>query len=391
MSNTSDDTSTIDDKKTNNSSSDSTNFASNIFSFLTTIITLFIIVLLYFSGSGLILFVCKLAQSNILPTEENCYPYTENKPDIQSIKTNIFTTFTDPEMSMKLEFPYNDFNSANKALDIFREYKSKSSSNFLANYFISIVEQLINFNYSSINTIMNILNGIPEMLIVGTGPIIVSILFAFMLIINTFYTIYLWFVNMSWFFKTNTNDEGTGLPKWEDVSLTDPVNWILGACLVILFSILFFPGFGLVFIGSFAILLYCCFTCIMYKGIMNGKNATSFTIIKEVLKYYKLTIVGIMSFFIVLFAFSKLGVVQGIFSIVTLGLIYWGILSVNLFKPIAETNLSPIVSYKQAIKKCSSLKSKGEKHGFLYNLLLGQKGGNITKELKKINKDLLIN
>ena len=121
---------------------------------------------------------------------------------------------------------------------------------------------------------------------------------------------------------------------------------------------------------------------------MNGKKASSLTIIKELLKYYKLTIVGTMSFFIVSLSFSKLGTVPGIFSIIILGLIYLGTISIDLFKPIVETNLTPSISYDQATKKCSFTKSKGDKHGFLYNLLVGQHGGNITKELKKINKNL---
>lgn len=390
MSSTTNDTSAIDEKK-NNSSSDSTNFASNVVNYITSIILLFLIVLFYFSGSGLILFVCKLAQSNILPTEENCYPYTENKPEIQPIKTNIFTTFTDPEMSMKMEFPYDNYNSTNKIIDAFREYKNKPSSHFLANYFISIIEQLIIFNYSAINTVMNVLNGTPETLIVGIGPVVASILFVIMLVINLLYAIYLWFVNMSWFFKTNTNDEGNGSPKWNNVSLTSPISWILGLCLAILFAILLLPGLGFAFIGSFFILVYCCVTCIMYKGNINGKTVTSFKIIKEVFKHYKLTIVGIMSFFVVLLAFSNLGTIQGIFSIIVLGLIYWGILSANLFKPISETSLSPLTSYKQAVKKCAVIKQKNEKHGFLYDLLIGQNGGNIAKDLKKLGNNLLIN
>jgi hypothetical protein len=136
------DTSAIDDKKEETSKNDTDNLTSGLAGFITSIIAVILLVILYFSSSGLVLFVCKLAQSNILPTEENCYPYTENKPNIESIKTNIFTTFTEPEMSMKLEFPYDDYNSGNKIIDSFRQYKNKPSSNFLANYFISICEQL---------------------------------------------------------------------------------------------------------------------------------------------------------------------------------------------------------------------------------------------------------
>ena len=389
MSTTTSDTSAIDDKKEDSSTSTSASFASNIVSFFTSLIIAILIVLAYFSSSGLILFVCKLAQSNILPTETDCYPYTNNKPTITPIKTNIFTTFTDPEMSMKLEFPYDSYNSSNKILDMFREYKEKSSSNFLANYLISIVEDLMNFNYSSINTIMNGLNGLPEMLLVGLGPVIVGILFAVMLIVNFIYTVYLWFANMSWFFKKNTNDTGDGLPKWEDVTLTSPVDWGLGFGLVILFIIVFFLGGGIILsVIPYAILVLCIITAVSYKALLNGKKATGITIIKEVLKYYKITIVSIFSLFIIALAFSKLGAAAGVFSIITIGLIYWGVIAIDIFQPIPETNLSPLVSYDQAAKKCSIIKPKGEKHGFLYNLIFGQKGGNIIKDLKKINKSL---
>jgi hypothetical protein len=392
MSDTTNDTSAIDDKKDENSTGDSKNFASNIVSFIKSIVVVFIVILLYFSASGLILFVCKLAQSNILPTEANCYPYTDDNPTIQPIKTNIFTTFTEPEMSMKMEFPYNDYNSSNKILDMFRNYKNKPNSHFLANYFISIIEQLMLFNYSGINSIMNFMNStIPEAAIVGLGPLIMGFLYIFGILINTIYFVYLWFSNMYWFFKTNNNDSADEKPKWEDVYITSPFNWFNGVGLVILFTIIFI--FCFVLISPISLLFYhkTLITTILYKALMNGKQITSSTIIIETLKYYKLIVVTIFSIFVILLAFSNLGVVPGIFSIITLGLIYWGILAIDLFKPINETNLTPVVGYNQAIKKCSFAKSKKEKQGFLYNLFLGQSGGNITKELKKINKKLSTN
>lgn len=386
MSSTTSDTSAIDDKKDDNSQKSSNSFASDLVSFLISMVISILIILLYFSSSGLILFVCKLAQSNILPTEPECSPYTNNAPIIKPIQTNIFPTSTDPEMSMKLEFPYDSYNSSNKLLDMFRTYKEKSNSNFLANYFISIIEQLICFNYSSINMVMNGLNGLPETLLVALGPLIISFLFIGMLIVNIIYTIYAWFANMSWFFKKNTNDTGDGLPKWEDIGITSPIDMGLGIGLVILFIILFFLGSGLLltFI-PYAILLFCIITAISYKAMLNGKKATSITIIKDVLKYYKLSIFILFSTFMVLLSLSKLGIIMGAVSIVFVILVYFHGISMDAFKPIEETNLTPSVSYNQAIKKCSAI-SKGVKHGFLYNLLLGQKGGNITKELKKISK-----
>ena len=61
-----------------------------------------------------------------------------------------------------------------------------------------------------------------------------------------------------------------------------------------------------------------------------------------------------------------------------------------MFKVINQENLSPLISYTQAKKTCSFKETVKDKHGLLYDLLLGsQKGGNLTKELKNIGKKLL--
>jgi hypothetical protein len=388
------DTNTIDEKKEqNNSSGSSNNNAINMLqSFLTSLIYVILFILFYFSSSSLLLFICKLAQTNVLPTDANCAPYTDNKPNISKIKTNIFTTNTDPEMSMKLEIPYeeNSFNTKYKIIQLFKRYKEQPSSNFLANYFISIIENLMQFDYSAINTSMNLFNGLPEYLIVGIGPILAFFLFSISILINGLYFIYLWFANMYWFFKKNKNDTGVNNPKWEDVTIGTPVDYGLAIACVILFAIVFFMAFPILSFIPFLILCFCICSCLMYKGLLNGKNITSFTLIKEVLKYYKLTIVSLISFFVVVFAFSKLGVYAGMASVMVVLLIYYGMIGMNIFKAIPETHLSPIVSNEQATKSfCPTVGEKKEKHGFLYNLLLGQKGGNITKELKKINKTFL--
>jgi hypothetical protein len=376
------DTSTIDNKKDNGDNLNA--FLSGLKGFLISFISFIIIILLYFSTSSLVLFVCKLAQSNILPTENNCYPYTNNVPSITEINTNIFTN---GDMSEKLKFPYNEYNKSNKILDIFRVYKNSPSSNFLANYFIAIIEQLLCFNYASINNILNSLNGLPEGFIIGLGPIITSLLFAIMLVVNFIYTIYLWFANMYWFFKTNTNDSGDGTPKWEDVGLTSPVNFSLAIGLVILFVITFFISLPVISIIPFIILSYCCLTSLLYSGMKNNKKITSINIIADVLKCYKLPIVILISICMVLLAFSKLGAISGIFSLVTIAIIYYGYVSLDVFNSTTDNNLSPLVSDNQAIKKCVT-GPKGSKHGFLYNMLIGQNGGNITNQIKRIGKKI---
>ena len=273
---------------------------AKIKAFLISVIFIIIVILLYFGSSGLVLYVCKLAQSNILPTESNCSPYTDTKPDIQNIQTNIFNTWTEPEMSMKLQFPYDKYNSSNILLDMLREYKERPNSHFLANYFVSILDSLCEFNYTFINYSMNALNQAPEILIVLLGPIIVSILFAFGLLINQFYFIYLWFVKMYWFFQHNENDTSQEKPKWEPVSLLTPINWWIGVGLVVLFVILFFLGLPLLSFLPFFALIWTTHTSMTYQGFMNGKSVSIFHIVKETLKNYKLISVSIISVFVVL-------------------------------------------------------------------------------------------
>jgi hypothetical protein len=383
------DTSAIDEKQDQSTSSNQSNFISNIGGFVITVIVLFIIIAFYYGSSGLLLYACKLGQSNILPTDVHCYPYEETKANIEPIQTNIFTTFTDPALSMKMKFPYNDYNSSNTILDMFREYKNEPGSNFLANYFISMMESVVQFNYSSFNYILNMLNGLPEILLVLFGPIIVAILSTFIFLADHIYLIYLWFAKMGWFFKTNTNDSGTGNPKWEEVGFGSPFYYWCSVSLVFLFIILFFFCFPLFSIISSLAMGWCMFSCMTYTAEMNNKSINASTIIKDVFKYYKIPIMGIFSFLVILIAFTNLGIIPGIISIVVLALIYFGIIAIDVFKPINKDHLSALSSYNQAKKTCNFKEPSKDKHGLLYDLLFGgQKGGNLTKELKNIGKKI---
>jgi hypothetical protein len=397
MSDTTSDTSAIDaaneNSNTNTPAAAVSSFASNIKKFIISVITIILVIVIYFSYSGLILYGCKLAQSNILPTEEKCYPYSDKKPDIQQIQTNIFTTFTDPQLSMKMSFPYNGYNSSNKVLDLFRNYKEEYNSNFMANYFISIIEKLILDNYSVINFVANMMNGLPEIVILIFGPFIVSVISTLVFLYDHLYVMYLWFANMGWFFKKNTNEDVNKRPVWEDVTWTQPLDYVSAIGLVILFCFLFWALVLTLPVLPFLTMAWCLFTCIVYEAEMGGKQITSLNIIKDLFKYYKVTFMSIFSFFVIVSAFGSLGTIPGIFAIATLAFIYFGIITIDLFKPNNEEGLGILTSYKQAKKTCNlqgtNLNAvKKEKHGLLYNLIFGQKGGSISKELKNIGKKI---
>jgi len=382
------DTSAIDEKNENISSS-TPGGLSQTKNFLVSILVIVGVIFIYFTYSGLILFGCKLAQSNILPTEKKCHPYSDTKPTIQPVQTNIFTTFTDPQMSKKMNFPYNVYNSSNKVLDLFRNYKEEHDSNFMANYFISIVESLIVDNYSAINFIANIMNGLPEIVILLFGPFLVSFISTFIFLYDHLYVMYLWFANMGWFFKKNTNTNIHNKPVWEDVTIVNPIDYGCAIGLIVLFCILFWWLLLTLPVLPFLTMSWCLFTCIAYEAEMGGKSITSLNIIKELFKYYKVTFMTIISFFLIGSAFSNLGAIPGIFSIITIVLIYYGIITIDIFKVHPEDGISAITSYTQAKKSCN-YKGINEKdnHGLLYNLIFGQNGGSITKELKKIGEKM---
>ena len=106
------DTPEIDKKNKENQTLDkSTNsIVKNVFSFLISLLMIFLFIIGYFVSSSFILYECKLAQSNIVPTDLNCHPYTDVYPEIEKIKTNIFITNEEPQESVKMSFSYDKVN-----------------------------------------------------------------------------------------------------------------------------------------------------------------------------------------------------------------------------------------------------------------------------------------
>lgn len=381
--------STIDDKKSNNDE-----LLSKIRGFLTTIFSLILVIILFVGQGALLIYICRLAQSSLLPTDIHCYPYEAFIPTIQPIQTNVFTTTAadGTSMSVKLGFPYNNYNSTNKLLDMFRKYKKEPQSNFLGNYFVAIFTSLIHVNYSTLDTVLNIMNAyLPESVLLLLSPFFMGGILLLLFFINHLGFLYYWFSNMGWFFKTNTQEGNTGEPKWENVGMFQPVRYTGAIFLVILFSLLCFACFPFFSMLSSGIMMWCLFSCFTYKAEMNNKTVTCLALIRDVFRYYKVPIMSVVSIFVISTAFSKLGPIQGAFSLLVVGLIYFGIISMDIFQPtkLGET-MSPVTSFEQAQKVCQQVSdATKEKHGFLYNMLFGkQTGGNLLKDLRKLSKTM---
>jgi hypothetical protein len=130
-----------------------------------------------------------------------------------------------------------------------------------------------------------------------------------------------------------------------------------------------------------------------YTGEIDGKKVSVFTILQEMFKHYKVTMTIIFSVIIVLSAFSHLGVLPGVFSILTVLLIYFNFIPINVFEPIKATNLSPLSSFEQASKNCNANAVHGYRPKTFSELFgnfldINQKGGEIGRDLKRLNKKL---
>ena len=78
----------------------------------------------------------------------------------------------------------------------------------------------------------------------------------------------------------------------------------------------------------------CLLMTLGYKGEIENKSVTIFTIIQETFKNYKVTMTTVFSIMIILTSFSNLGTIPGVFSILTVLLIYFNFIPINIFESI---------------------------------------------------------
>lgn len=399
---TTSDTPDLDEKKqtTSQNSTQKMDFKG----FFISLLSLLIILVIYFSFSGFNLYATKLAQSNVLPTDINCSPYTQNASTLQRIISNIFycsvpSSTSDPthfiSQSMKLQFDPPP--EKHILIDMLRKQKAPNQ-HFLANYLISLIERLLQFNYSSLNMYFNSLNSLPETAIVITSPIITGFYMLFMLFIELFYFIFLWFQCMNTFFQS-VNDKGEKIP----ISLFgDPVNYMISIGFVILFIILLFMIVAFIPIINVGILIACLLSFIGYvshflgteggmsEGTEGGqkKKATTMDIMMDTFKYYKGTIATLFSLFFINNVFQYLGSIPGMISVLVAILLYFQKLGIPFYQSIQPNMkyLSKIIETHQAEKKCAHPSTHENKVKGFFQSFFGnpsentkQTGGTIDK------------
>ena len=328
---------------------------TNILNFMRKLVKITLTILIVIILGSFVVFSCKVAQSNVLPTDINCFPYTSAIPTVQQISININDHFLEGKnMSQKIKFPYEQ-NSSNFIQDFLRRLRLNPNGFGLENYFVSILDGMFAFNYSAFNTLFDGLNYLPEIIVLLIGPIITIIFCSILSLVDLFYLGYLWFKNFSWFFQENENKSGTGAPSWKPITLAEPINYCLSIFLMFIFFIIFIIGlFTFLPIVATTIILICLITILSKTGLAsNNDKYTLLNCMKDSLKYNKKGIMIILSISILYLSFNYFGAVLGGICLLCILLLYFNVIPLSIFTSSIPTDLSAVVSDKKASKKCN--------------------------------------
>lgn len=329
-------------------------------SILYKLITLFIVLFVGIS----ILYGCKVSQSNILPTDNKCFPYESNNISIEKKPINMnVTTIDGINYSQKIYFPYDETNKKNGILDYLRKIKetSKVTSTFV--YFIEVITSMFYINYSLTNGFYHTLNSyLPETIIMFLSPFLMIFSLFLFSFLNIFYFIYSWFSNMSWLFKENTNNTNDGKATWKQISLFEPFNYFFAWFLVFVFSFSIIFSFGFIFpvLSTFS-LFYCLLSPLGISGFTKINNIfqkiTLFQFFKSILKDKKKWIMIFISILIITTSFSYFDSILSLLLMFIFVLFWFNIIPNNLYVNKMPENLSKVTSYNLAEKKCSQPKA----------------------------------
>lgn len=308
---------------------------NNITGYLSTIVTIICLSVVYFSLSGSVLYMCKVGASNIVKNA----PYTsDNKYTENNIK--IFG-------NQNISFPYNDENKSNflMELDVEKSCSQKSDDdkgiecNIVSLFFRTILKSLSEFNYKYLNLFFRGLNWLPEPLIILFGPILLTIVHSFFFICDNFYLLFLWFygmfqftkfdiggfTNLNWRVKKITRDFPPELNNITGPILNTGVNAAntygsgIGAIVLIcIFTLIYIltAGWLLPLIISLLLTLNL-FTFLTYMCTFNKMPKEYVTrIILNVFKNHKLLILFISGYFITTNTYNQFGTVPGILSVI---------------------------------------------------------------------------
>ena len=303
----------------------------------------------------------KVAQANILPTNINCFPYTNLTPTIEKIDVdiNIVKVKQDEVYSTKLQF---DQAKNMKIMEegflgfLKRMTENKDSGHFYL-YICSLIQGVISNNLYMNTVYYNLLNSTcSESVILFLLPYFNIFWFMITFVINFFYIIYSWFKHLHLFYskKTVVNDKTVWQPGDSMWSFSN----VFKSLFMFFIAFIVFISFG---IGM--IIPFMTFTTAVYSILMpmfmeanvkdKGKPYTFSSALLGVFKYKINIIMYIITYYIISNTYSNFGSTATGISFIAFIILLFFTSIYKSYKPVAkDTATFGWGNYKQANKEC---------------------------------------
>ena len=355
-----DSSSEIEKKKKQMLSSSGTTTPNNPLGYATTLFRqLFTFGIMIVIGTTMV-YSGKVAQSNILPTDINCFPYTNLTPTIEKVDIDINIVKTkDGVYSTKLEFdPVKNMKIMEEGFLGFlkRMTENKDSGHFYL-YLCSLFQGVISNNLYMNNVYYNLLNStFSESVILFVLPYFNIFWFMLTFIINFFYIIYSWFKNLYLFYskKTVVNDKTVWQPGESMWSFSN----VIKSMFMIFVAFIIFVSFGIGMIIPFTTLLTSVYSILMPMYMEanvrdKGKPYTFSSALLDVFKYKISVIMYIITYYVVTGTYSKFGSTTTGVSFIAFIILLFFTSIYKPYKPVAKDNSNfGWGNYKQANKAC---------------------------------------
>jgi hypothetical protein len=192
------------------------------------------LIIIFLIGSRVV-FACKVAQANILPTDLDCMPYTPaggNDEDSPKYETNTPEANIDishvynadqggyKAYATKIAFEINEFSKKNYFIDKLRNIEYNPKVDPMVKYLCVVLQNLFVFYYGITNSLFNFMNSnLNESFIILLGPYLLKYLSIFIYPVSIVVSIIFCLLNIGWLLKSNKNND----KEYKHKSTTEPV------------------------------------------------------------------------------------------------------------------------------------------------------------------------
>jgi len=294
----------IDDKKNENSGESDETKSSNWGGFISSLIMIIIHLLLWLGFIGpIILYLCKLAQANVLPSHAEYAPYGDKILKVDEIPINInVVKHKKKEYSTKIFFSQNKIinDYLHGLIGFLKVYQNDpKKANFYGNFWAMIIFNILSFNFGLIDSIFEMINKtLPETIILLISPIIFVFLLVGFYFLNMGLTFYyqIRFFNEFFLVKKVENNK----VEWKKhIIFFEPLRWFFGFLSVIF---VFFPA---TFLLPFLTLNFSIFSPLFITSKVDNNKPYSFLDFVKDNLFYKSNVFLIMLSMLMLGAVAK--------------------------------------------------------------------------------------